>query len=357
MNRFTESIHQKPGARTPYDPRVASAKRTTIREIAEATGLSVTAVSYALRGQKVAPATIERVQAKAAELGYTADPVARALRGGRTGTVGILVGSLADFWQQTLAHALQRELRAHGLTALLADADGDSGAELELAEQLVSRRVDGLLVAPVGPAGGAWAAIASRVPTVTIAGRLQGAELVGEVAFDQTAGVAEMLRHLHALGHRRIAVLSWAVAQAPDRPTERAVREQAATLGLDCEIVPCAYSLDGSRPLALEVLERADRPTAIFCLSDSIAYGALHGCREIGLRVPDDISIAGFDDHPLSRLVDPPLTTVAWGIDRVARAAVGYLVAHLAGEQADQRVVIAPRLVVRASTGPAPGAA
>jgi len=332
----------------------APSRRPTIREIAEATGLSVTAVSYALRGERVAPATVERVQRVADELGYTADPIARALRGGRTGVVGLLVGSLADFWQQTLAFALQRELRAQGLQTLLADADGNPSLELELARQLVAQRVDGLLVAPIGPAGGAWAELAAQVPTVTVAGRLVGAELAGEVAFDQTAGVAEMLRHLHALGHRRIAVLSWAVDLAPDRPAERAVREQSAALGLDCTIEQCAYSLDGSLPLALEVLARDDRPTALFCMSDSIAFGVLRGCRELGLRVPEDVSLVGFDDHPLARLVDPPLTTANWSVDRVARSAVGYLVAHLAGEAGERRTVVEPTLVVRSSTGPAP---
>lgn len=330
-------------------------KRPTIKQIAEETGLSVTAVSYALRGERVSPATIERVQAVADQLGYSADPVARALRGGRTGTIGVLVGSLADFWQQTLAHAVQRELRGHGLHTIVADADGDPAEELELAARLAAQRVDGLLVAPIGPAGGDWTKLTARTPTVTIAGRLPGAELAGEVAFDQTAGVGEVLRHLAALGHRRIAVLSWAVTTSPDRPTERAVREQSAALGLDCELVPCAYSLDGSRPLALEVLERPDRPTALFCLSDSIAYGALHGCRELGLSVPGDISLVGFDDHPLSRLIAPPLTSVNWSIDRTARAAVGFLVDHLAGTAGERRTVIAPSLVVRDSSGPAPG--
>jgi LacI family transcriptional regulator len=332
----------------------ATPKRPTIKQIAEQTGLSITAVSYALRGERVSPATIERVQAVATELGYTADPVARALRGGRTGTIGLIVGSLADFWQQTLAHAVQRELRAHGLHAIVADADGDPAEELELARRLLAQRVDGLLVAPIGPAGGEWSKLADRAPIVTISGRLQGAAIAGEVAFDQTTGVGEVLRHLHALGHTRIAVLSWAVEASPDRPTERAVREQSAALGLDCEIVQCAYSLDGSRPLALEVLERADRPTALFCLSDSIAYGALHGCRELGLAVPGDISVVGFDDHPLSRLVAPPLTTVNWSTDRTARAAVGFLVDHLAETAGDRRTVIAPTLVVRDSTGPVP---
>ncbi len=325
-------------------------KRTTIRQIAEETGLSVTAVSYALRGERMSAATIVRVQQVARDMGYTADPVARALRGGRSGTVGVIVGSLADFWHQTLAHALQRELRLHGLHAIIADADGDPALELELARRLADQRVDGLLVAPIGPASGGWVELVARLPTVTIAGRLIGAEVAGEVAFDQTSGVAEVLRHLHALGHRQIAVLSWAVEVSPGRPAELAVVEQAARLGLSCEIVPCAYSLDGSRPLALDLLSQAQRPTAVFCMSDSIAYGALHSCRELGLRVPEDLTLVGFDDHPLSRLVEPALTTVNWSIDRAARTAVTFLKDHLADGAAQRRIVIAPSLVVRRST-------
>ncbi len=331
----------------------ATGRRPTIKQIAEQAGLSVAAVSYALRGERVSADTIERVQKIADRLGYTADPVARALRGGRTGVVGLIVGNLADYWQQTLACGLQRELRSHGLHTILADADGDPATELDLARRLVAQRVDGLLVAPIGPAGGGWAAVADQVPTVTIAGRLLGANVVGEVRFDQATGVAEVLRHLKAFGHRRIAVLSWVVETSSERPAEQAVREQATVLGLDCEIVHWAQSLDGSRPPALEVLERNDPPSAIFCLSDTIAYGVLDGCRELGLAIPDDVTVVGFDDHPLSRLVDPSLTTVSWSVDRVARLAAGFLTDHLEGRSNERHVTIAPSLVVRASSGPA----
>lgn len=328
-------------------------KRATLREIAERTGLSTAAVSYALRGERVAPATIERVREVAEEIGYQADPVARALRGGPTGTVAILAGSLADFWQQTLVHGLQRELRRHGLLAFVADADGDPARALDLAERLVDQRVDGLLVSPVGPAGGPWAEIADRIPVVTIGGRFVGAAVAGEVAFDTAAGGGEVLRHLHTLGHRRIVALSWALSAVPDRPGEAAIAEQASALGIDLAVLPCAYSLDGSQPLALEVLDADDRPTAILCMSDSIAYGVLLACRQLGVRVPDDLSLVGFDDHPVSRLLDPPLTSVHWSVERSARTAVSFLVEQLEDGAADRRLVIPPRLEVRASTGPA----
>ena len=131
----------------------------------------------------------------------------------------------------------------------------------------------------------------------------------------------------------------------------------AAALGLDCHIVPCAYSLNGSRPLALELLSADDRPTAMFCLSDSIAYGVYVACAELGLRIPDDVSVAGFDDHPISRLLAPPLTSATWDVERVAQAATGFLLDALDDNMPDElrRELFEPVLVARASTGPVPG--
>src|SRR3954451_873541 len=128
--------------------------RTTIRELAEYTGLSPAAVSYALRGKQVSAETEQRVREAAQELGYEADPIARALAGGATGVVGLLVGSLADFWNQELVRAVQTDLYGAARSTLVADADGEPARELELAQRLVDQRVDGLGVVPLGPAGG-----------------------------------------------------------------------------------------------------------------------------------------------------------------------------------------------------------
>jgi LacI family transcriptional regulator len=331
-------------------------RRATIRELAEYTGLSQAAVSYALRGMQVSAETEERVRAAAEELGYEVDPIARALRGGASGVVGPLVGSLADFWNQELMHAVQRELRQADRGTLVADADGEPERELELARRLVDHRVDGLIVLPIGPPSGGWESIAQEIPTVTIGDSLPGVTARGEVVFANDRGLEATLRHLGALGHHRVAVLSWAVETSPGRPAERAVAQLAAALELDCRIVPCAYSLNGSRPLALELLSAPDRPTAMLCLSDSIAYGVYLACAELGLDIPGDVSVAGFGDHPISRLLDPPLTSTSWDVERVARLAIRFLVDALEGENADgpRREVVPPQLVPRSSTGPAP---
>ncbi len=328
-------------------------QRTTIRQLAEHTGLSPAAVSYALRGMHVSAETEERVRSAAAELGYEVDPIARALAGGETAVIGLLVGSLSDFWNQELVRAVQRELYAADRGTLVADADGEPARELELAARLVDRRVDGLVVVPVGPASGGWASIAEQIPMVTIGDALPGVAAAGEVVFDNDRGVEDTLSHLGALGHRRIVVLSWAVETSADRAAERAVASSARALGLDCDVVGCAYSLNGSRPLALELLRNADRPTAVFCLSDSIAYGVYVACAELGLAIPGDVSVAGFGDHPISRLLAPPLTSTFWDFEQAAGLATGFLLEAISadGPQSTLREVIAPELVARASTG------
>src|SRR4051812_30523081 len=197
---------------------------------------------------RVSAETEQRVREAADELGYEADPIARALAGGATAVVGLLVGSLSDFWNQELVRAVQRELYGAALSTLVADADGEPGRELELAQRLVDQRVDGLVVVPIGPASGGWAAITRQVATVTIGDALPGVAPAGEVVFDNERGVQQSLQHLSTLGHRQVTVLSWAVESSPDRGAERAVAGTAAALGLECRVVPCAYSLNGSPP-------------------------------------------------------------------------------------------------------------
>jgi LacI family transcriptional regulator len=327
-------------------------KRPTIKELAERTGLSPAAVSYALRGMQVSAETEQRVREVADELGYRYDPIARALRGGETGTFGMLVGSLADFFHQELVAAVQQVLRVEERHLLIADAGGDPAQEVALAQALADRRVDGLIASPIGPLAEGWAEIASTVPTVTIGDSLRDATTAGEVLFDNDRGVEMVLRHLRDLGHRRIAVLSWSLEGAPGRSAERSVMDWGQRLGVDATLVTCAYSLNGSRPLARDVLTVPERPTAVFALSDSIAYGVYVACHELGLRIPEDVSVAGYDDHPISRLLAPPLTSIGWDVDLIAVTACGFLLDALGDDPGPQSETLTPVMRTRRSTGP-----
>ncbi|MCF6473655.1 LacI family transcriptional regulator [Nonomuraea sp. MG754425] len=326
-------------------------KRATIREVAQATGLSPAAVSYALRGMQVSEETIERVRAAAAELGYEADPIARALASGRTGMIGLLCGSLEDLWQQSLAVGISRGLREKDRYALILDAFGDPTRERALAQQLRDQRVDGLIVQPIDPVAGFWSELCESLPVVAIGDSIAGT--AGEVVFDNRSGVTLALEHLRALGHRRVAVLTSTQASTPDRPADVHVTAEAVRLGLDIQVSTAPHGLAGATTAAHDLLSRT-RPSAVFCFADSIAYGVYAAAQELGLSIPGDVSVMGYDDHPMSGLLSPGLTTVDWDIDGIVRAAVRLISAAADGGARRRRVMQTPTLRERGSVARVP---
>lgn len=322
--------------------------------MAQATGLSPAAVSYALRGIQTSEETQERVRQVAEQLGYEANPIARALASGRSGMVGLLCGSLEDLWQQSLAVGIGRALLKQERYALILDAAGDPARERMLARQLRDQQVDGLIVQPLDPAAPHWAELAESLPVVSVGDSLSNGHAYGEVVFDNRRGVTLMLEHLGALGHRRILALTPTKESTPDRPSDVHVQAEAGRLGLDIEVVTCSQALPEAAEIARRLLaEPKDRPTAVFCLADSIAYGVYMATRELGLAVPGDLSVAGFDAHPMSAVLSPQLTTVDWNIDGIVQAAVRLIIAAIDGKPRRRRVVREPSLWSRESTGPA----
>jgi LacI family transcriptional regulator len=323
----------------------------TIREVAEAAGVSPAAVSYALRGIQVSEETQARVRRVATELGYEAHPIARALASGRTGMVGILGPSLEDLWQQRLVAQAGRALLAEDRFALILDAGGDPARQRILAAQLRDQQVDGLIVSPVDPSDEFWAELADSLAVVSIGDALQGASAAGEVLFDNRTGVRCALEHLHALGHRRLAVLRPPGSPTTDRPAEVYVSAEARRLGLDVYVVSTNYELEQATGVAHEVLSSVRPPTAVFCFSDSIAYGVYAAAQHLGLDIPEELSVIGYDDHPISALLSPSLTSFDWQSQRLVKVAVGMVLAAIDGRRGwRRRVVIEPRLRERSST-------
>ena len=291
------------------------------------------------------------MQAAAEELGFRTDPIARALRGGATQSVGMVVGSLADLYLQELVAGVQRHLRAGGRQLLIADADGDPahrGRARAGARRPPRRRAHRLADRAVR---GGLGRGRERVPTVSIGERMPGAATAGQVLFDHERAVRAVLEHLAERGHRRIGVLSWAIERSPARSAEQAVLEWSQRLGLETQLHACEYSLNGAQPLARDLLSGPERPTAIFALSDSVALGVYAACRELGLRIPGDVAVVGFDDQPVSRLLDPPLTSVRWHTDRIAEIAVRLAVGASEEAALARTAIVPPALHARGSTG------
>jgi LacI family transcriptional regulator len=304
-----------------------------------------------MRGVQTSPETQERVRQAAEELGYTGNAVARALARGSTGLVGVLSGSLEDLSEQRFVESLGRQLGGHDLHMLVVDARGEPERERMLARQLADQLVDGLIISPLDPSNPSWEDIAEALPVVTVGDALAG-PTVGQVLFDNRAGVGMVLDHLHALGHRRIAVMTPSRPSTPDRPAEVVVHELCEALGLDATVVNSPHSIEAATGVAAELLASDPRPTAVFCLSDSIACGVYAAAAARGLEIPRDLSVAGYDGHPIASVVAPPLTTVEWGMPDVAASAAVLLAAAVAGRpRSRSRVRVSPELIERASTG------
>ncbi|HLH65606.1 MAG TPA: LacI family DNA-binding transcriptional regulator [Solirubrobacteraceae bacterium] len=334
-----------------------SAKRVTIRDVADAAGLSPAAVSYALRGIQVSESTQVRVRAIADELGYEAHPIASALASGRTRMIGILGPSLEDLWQQRLVAQAARALLAREHYPLILDPGGSAERQRLLAARLRDRQVDGMIVSPADPADPFWAELAEALPLVSVGDGLPGAATVGEVLFDNRAGVRAALEHLAALGHRRIAVLCPPGAPTADRPSELAVAAEARRLKLRVRTASAPYELERAAAVAERLLLADPPPTAAFCFSDTLAHGVYAAAARLHLPIPERLSVIGYDDQPVSALLSTPLTTFTWDVERVVSEAVDMVLGALEERAVRRRLVLEPQLCERASTVRAPASA
>ena len=317
--------------------------RRTLQDLATAAGLSLAATSYALRGIRGSPATIRRVRQLADELGYTVDPIARALASGRTGSVGVS-GSLRDLWQQDFSVLLTRALRRRGRYATIADADADPEQERLIVEQFAAQRVDGALVSPVDPSADYWQMLGPEVAVVSIGDALTARPSSGSVLFDNRYGVETAFRHLVDLGHRRIGLLAPALPSTPGRPAQLLAPAIAEKMGVELIEIAAPAATSEAVEVVSRLLAQPGRPTGVFCLSDSLAFAVYRAARDAGLRIPADLSVVGYDDHQLAVLVEPGLTTMAWDEDAIVEAAVRQL------DDPGEGPTFRPELVVRGST-------
>jgi LacI family transcriptional regulator len=332
-------------------------RRPTLKDIAADTGLSMAAVSYALRGLQGTPETRQRVREAAERLGYQADPVARALASGRSGSVGVLCASLEDLWQQRLAAALGRELLSPERNAWIIDSAGDADRQLELAQHLVDHRADAIVVIPIDPAAKGWAEIARQAPVIAVGDALPGAKAKSEVLFDNETGVSTALRRLAEAGHRTVAVLSPSRRLEVERPAEEIALRIASSLGLEIHIVPCPHDLAGATQVARAVLSGTPRPTGILALADSMAFGVYAACSELGIRVPEELSLLGYDDQPMSQLLTPPLSTFHWPLDELVTDVVARVTSAIDTNRRVRRTTVVPELIERGSVAAPPAKA
>jgi LacI family transcriptional regulator, galactose operon repressor len=326
--------------------------RPTIRDVAERAGVSIATVSRVLNDRAdVSRETRERVREVAREVGYSADPAARALASQRTRLVAVVVGDNAGhrdlslvFFGKVLA-AISRRLSHSDYEALLLQSD-DLGLQ---------HRFDAAILIGVDDDNPLVADLAAReIPLVGVDVRCN----VGRAAFvgsDHADGVRLALAHLYALGHRRIAHVAGAANTVAGRDRIAAFQREASRLAL---VLPDDYvreadfsSASGYRETCA-LLALPEPPTAIVAASDLMALAALQAIRDVGLQPADDVAIVGFDDLEAAALAHPPLTTIRQDRQELGTVAAELAIELIADPEATPPATILPvELVVRASTG------
>lgn len=353
---------------------------TTIADVARRAGVSTATVSRVLSGVgRARPETHARVEAAARELGFRPSDVARSLKRRSTLTIGLIITDIENPYFPQLVKAVEDAAIGEGYAILLCNAVEDPDREASYLDLLVDRRVDGLIVAAstIGSRQGAWLATAP-LPVVLI-NTAAPDHRVPTIVSDNRAGGRAAARHLLDLGHRRFGYLL-PPPRNLDAPERLAgVRDEllAAGLAVDGPASALAFgqgapTVAGGETAMLALLEADPWPTGVIGYNDLMAIGAMRAIRTRGLRVPDDISLVGFDDVAFAAYVEPGLTTLRQETAEMGRWAVATLTERIKlardrseradpGEASDadvshpaERRVVPVHLEVRASTGPPP---
>jgi DNA-binding LacI/PurR family transcriptional regulator len=336
--------------------------RPTLRDVAGAAGVSIATASRILTGARESrPATRERVLAAASRLDYRPSGLARALKLQQTSTLGLLVTDIENPYFPEVVRAVEDAAHARGYAVLLCNSTDDPARELAYLNLLLERRVDGIIVA-ASRVGTRHAALLARaqVPVVLVNSEAPRSGLTS-ITSDNRAGARLAAEHLLQLGHRHLAHITADAANAAAALRMAGIRD--ALSAADGEVNPPellvaegdAHVAGGERATR-ELLQRQPAVTAIVCYNDLTAIGALRALRACGRRVPEDVSVVGFDDIDLAKWTDPPLTTVAQQKAEMGRWAFETLRKEMEGGSARPRRgrVLPATLVVRETTSVPP---
>ncbi|MEV5410259.1 LacI family DNA-binding transcriptional regulator [Thermopolyspora sp. NPDC052614] len=329
--------------------------KATIARVAEMAGVSRATVSRVMNGSPtVAPELAERVRTAAEALNYEPSQVARSLALGRTSTVSLIVPDLANPMFQDVLRGLSNAAGREGHRLLVAETGENAEEEAILAVE-ARRRSDGLVLASPRMPEAELRALSERVAPLVLLNREILGSTVPSLSVDYAAGMREIVTHLLGLGHRHLAYLSGPAASAPNRDRIAVLRAASAgDPGFTLTELECGSTFEDGHAIAQAVV--ATGASAVVAYNDMVAFGTLSGLHELGVPVPGEISITGFDDIPFARYTTPPLTTASIPKNELGSQAWSRLWALMHGEPGGYNVRFQPRLIVRESTGPAPAA-
>ncbi|HUR81791.1 MAG TPA: LacI family DNA-binding transcriptional regulator [Thermoanaerobaculia bacterium] len=315
----------------------------TIRDVAARAGVSVATVSRVFnRKGPIREETVRKVMDVAGEMQYVPHAGARSLSTRSTRTIGVVLPDLHGEFFSEVIRGIDVAARESGYHLLLSGSHADRD-EMRAVVQAVRGLVDGLIVmSPDLDPAALVCDLPAGIPAVLLNAKADGRL---SITIDNAGGAKDVVRHLAAMGHKRIAFITGPAQNNDAEQRRRGFKAGARAHGVDGVEVAGDFTEQSGYEAAQKILEMKPRPTAVFAANDSMAIGALSGFRDAGLNVPEKMALVGFDDIPIARFLDPPLTTVKVPIAELGRRGLQLLI----GEQAPQRLETS--LVVRRSCG------
>lgn len=329
-----------------------------LSDVARLAGVSTSTVSRVLSSSRpVSARSAAAVRHAAAELGYTGNSIARALRVRTTDTIGMVVPSILNPFFTTLVDSMEQTLHSEGKQLLLCDSRQDPGVEASRLESLIERHVDGIVVSPCDETLSHNAVVRAgrAVPLVQLDRRTEAPEL-DWVGVDDDLAMGLVVEHLAQRGAHEIAYVGSDLANSSNQDRLAGVRRHASRLGLELPpewVILGEFSAESGLRAGRHLLDGSRQPDGIVCANDLIAFGVLRACRERGVSVPGEVMVTGYDNLDFGELTVPTLTTVEQPTTAMAEE-----VMRLLGRRASEpgnppgiRVALAPQLVIRDSTG------
>jgi DNA-binding LacI/PurR family transcriptional regulator len=335
-----------------------SVKTASLKDVADSLRLSQTTVSRVLNqttaASRIPQSTQKRVWEAAALLRYEANPLARALRSGRSLTIGVMVPEISEGYSTMVLGGIEDALLKEGYFYFVVSHRRRQDLLNAYPQLLLARAVEGIIaVDTIVPTN-------LGVPVTSVSGHHPQDHLIN-IQLDQTRGVRLALEHLHALGHRKIAVIKGQAFSSDTSPRWKAIKDVCGQLGLRLS-AGLTVQLEGAEPgtgpgraAAARLLAGAERFTALFAFNDLSAIGAIAALCEAGLRVPEDVSVIGFDDIDSASTNNPGLSTVRQPLREMGALAASELLRLIRGDHEHRSVVrVQPALIVRQSTARPP---
>lgn len=326
----------------------------TIKDVAKEAGVSVATVSRTINEvDRVSPEVRERVLAAAESLSYRPNAVARSLRAQNTRTLGLVIPNIKNPFFTQVARAIEDAARERGYSLIFGNTDEDPEKEAEYLNVLLEKQVDGLIVSPARATSPQLEELSwNEVPVVFLDRYVQGIE-VPVVRADGRRAVDELVEYLVEFGHEKLAIISGPAETVPGRE-----RLDAFVKGAEERNVPVDekrikigdFRRESGFKAMREMLSLDEPPTAVFAANNLMALGALQALKRAGMRAPEDISFASFDDVSWFELVDPPITAIAQPVSELGTAVAEMLPALVEGDKVES-VILGAELVVRESCG------